>query len=113
MRSRKRGSSTLPVEVFQVSSQGFWLYLAAVRKEYFLPFRQFPWFQEATYSQLSRVTVERDHILSWTELNVDLDIERIEHPERFPLIARSAKVRSKSASRKEPQRRKSHVAVGG
>jgi hypothetical protein len=26
--------------------------------------------------------------LHWPDLDVDLDLERIEHPERFPLVAR-------------------------
>jgi hypothetical protein len=110
MRSKKHGSGTSPSEVFQVSKEGFWLYLEAVRKEYFLPFRQFPWFQDATYRQLSCVLVERNRILSWPELDVDLDLERIEHPERFPLIARDTGVRSKNV-RKEPKRRRTHAAV--
>ncbi len=95
MRSKKHGSGTSLVEVLQVSNQGFWLYLLANRKEYFLPFQQFPWFQNASYRQLSSVVVERDHILRWPELDVDLDLERIEHPERFPLIARGTHVQPK------------------
>jgi hypothetical protein len=108
MRSRKHGSGISPVEVFQVSKQGFWLYLEAASKEYFLSFHQFPWFQDATYRQLSSVSVEHNHILSWPELDVDLDLERIEHPERFPLVARIAGARSKNV-RKQPKRRKAHA----
>jgi hypothetical protein len=113
MRSEKRGSGTSLVEVLQVSNQGFWVYLAAVRKEYFLPFRQFPWFQNASYLQLSQVTIERGHILNWPELDVDLDLERIEHPERFPLVARSFEVQAEGSTRRRPPRRKGAAAVRG
>jgi hypothetical protein len=27
--------------------------------------------------------------LYWPDLDVDLDLERIEHPEKFPLVARA------------------------
>ncbi len=83
MKSENSGSGTSLVEVLQVSNQGFWLCLQATRKEYFLSFRQFPWFQNAAYRQLSQLVIERGHILSWPDLDVDLDLERIEHPERF------------------------------
>ena len=106
MTSKKHGGATSPVEVFQVSALGFWLYLSATGKEYFLPFREFPWFQEASYRQLSSIAVERGHILRWPELDVDLDLQRIEHPERFPLIARSKLVPPKTAARRRSARRK-------
>ncbi len=109
MRSEKRGRSTSLVEVVQVSNQGFWLFLPATCKEYFLSFRQFPWFRNASYAQLSQVVVERGHILTWPELDVDLDLERIENPERFPLIARESKI----ATGRLTTRRKSAGAIGG
>ena len=100
MKLEKHGSGTSLVEVVQVSSQGFWLFLPATRKEYFLSFRHFPWFRNASYAQLSRVLLERGHILSWPELDVDLDLERIENPERFPLIARATPAKSTAQPRR-------------
>ena len=87
MKSEKRGNVTLAVEVMQVTRRGFWLYLAAAKREFFLSFEHFPWFADATVRQLFLVEVERGHLLRWPELDVDLDLERIEHPERYPLIA--------------------------
>ena len=87
MKSEKRGSVTSTVEVMQVSQRGFWLYLAAAKQEYYLSFEHFPWFADATVRQLSRVEVERGHILHWPELDIDLDLSRIEHPEHYPLVA--------------------------
>jgi hypothetical protein len=37
---------------------------------------------------LLRVTRPQPEHLYWPELDVDLSVESIEHPERFPLIAR-------------------------
>jgi hypothetical protein len=71
----------------QVSERGFWLYLLADQREYYLSFEHFPWFADATVRQLSLVEIEHGHILRWPELDVDLDLARIEHPEHYPLIA--------------------------
>jgi Protein of unknown function (DUF2442) len=50
----------------------------------------FPWFRNATIDAL--ITIERPspHHLYWPELDVDLAVESIEHPERYPLISRDA-----------------------
>lgn len=86
MKSANAGSATLEVEVLNVSPHGFWL-LAAGR-EHFLDYDNFPWFRDATVGQLFNVELHHGEHLYWPQLDVDLDLERIEHPERFPLVAR-------------------------
>ena len=76
-------------EVTNVSSHGFWVFLQPQNRELFLPFREFPWFADASIRELSLIEVEHGHILRWPELDVDLDVDRIDHPERYPLIARN------------------------
>ena len=87
MKSAKRGSAISAVEMTQVSNRGLWLYLPQTKREYYLSFDDFPWFKDATVRQLSSIEVERGHILRWGELDVDLDLDRIENPDRYPLIA--------------------------
>ena len=90
MRSVKRGSATSASEVVNVSSRGFWLFFGPLERELYLSFKDFPWFADATIRQLSNVEVERGRIVRWPDLDVDLDVERIEHPARFPLVSRSS-----------------------
>jgi hypothetical protein len=87
MKSDKLGASTSRVEVANISKQGLWLYLDG--RELFLPFEKFPWFARAPVSQI--LNVERPHAdhLYWPDLDVDLSVESIEHPERFPLVSRA------------------------
>lgn len=85
MKSVLHGKLTSSVEVTNVSSHGFWLLVE--ERELFLPFREFPWFQEATIRQLTRVERPSPHHLYWPELDVDLAVESLEHPERYPLIS--------------------------
>ena len=68
-----------------VSPNGLWLLVAG--KEYFLPFDGFPWFADATLGKLFNVELLHGDHLYWPDLDIDLDLERIEHPERFPLIS--------------------------
>lgn len=87
MKSGKLGTDTLEVEVSNVSRQGFWVFLGD--RELFVSFREFPWFEEAAISKILHVErPEADH-LYWPELDVDLSVESIEYPERFPLISKS------------------------
>jgi hypothetical protein len=86
MKSEKRGTRTLAVEVTNVSKQGFWLFIS--NQEHFLPFKKFPWFRSARIDQLLNVELPRAHHLYWPDLDVDLAVESIEHPERFPLVSK-------------------------
>jgi hypothetical protein len=84
MKSEIIGASTSEAEVLNVSPHGFWL---AVRgTEYFLDFENFPWFRDATIRQISAVELLHEHHLHWPDLDIDLDLDRIRHPEKFPLV---------------------------
>ena len=98
MKSGKRGTSTSAAEVVHVSSRGFWLFFEPLKRELFLPFSAFPWFADATIRQLSTIEVERDHVVRWPELDVDLDVSRIEQPERYPLVSRHSSQRRRVAA---------------
>ncbi|MBC8095489.1 MAG: DUF2442 domain-containing protein [Akkermansiaceae bacterium] len=87
MKSANTGTATSNVEVLNVSTHGFWL--LAGNREYFLSFDHFPWFKNATIGQLFNVELLHGEHLYWSALDVDLDLERIEHPENFPLVAKT------------------------
>ena len=79
------GIDTLAAEVTHVSKHGFWLLLG--EEELLLPFSDFPWFRQATIEQLT--TIERptlDH-LYWPLLDIDLSVESIRNPDKFPLLS--------------------------
>ena len=82
------GASTLEVEVTNVSKHGFWLLLGD--EELFVPFSEFPWFKDAPIAKLLNVERPREHHLYWPDLDVDLAVESIHRPEKYPLVARSS-----------------------
>ena len=85
MKSARHGKPTSEVEVTNVSGHGFWLLLGD--RELFLPFEQFPWFKEAQVGHILNVELPGPDHLYWPDLDVDLSVESIEHPERFPLMS--------------------------
>jgi hypothetical protein len=85
MKSDSIGTGTSGVEVLNVSPHGFWLLVG--EREYFLGFDHFPWFRQATLEQLFKAELLHESHLYWPDLDVDLDLDRIEHPESYPLIA--------------------------
>jgi len=56
-------------------------------REVFVSFRQFPWFAEATISQLSNLERPVPHHLYWPALDIDLHLDSIDSPDSFPLVS--------------------------
>jgi len=54
-------------------------------EELFLPYEDFPWFREASISAILNVEEPTRGHLFWPDLDVDLGLESIAHPQRFPL----------------------------
>jgi Protein of unknown function (DUF2442) len=87
MKSVPLGNDTLGVEVLNVSPHRFRLLVQA--EELFVPFHQFPWFRDASIAEITNVTLPSSHHLYWSDLDVDLAVESLRHPESFPLISKS------------------------
>ncbi|MEW6266288.1 MAG: DUF2442 domain-containing protein [Thermodesulfobacteriota bacterium] len=85
--SSKEPGRNASVEVTHVSSFGVWL--LAGDKELFMPYDEFPWFKDAPVGQILKVEEPFPGHFHWPDLDVDLTVEIIEHPERFPLKAKS------------------------
>jgi hypothetical protein len=54
-------------------------------KERLVPCKEFPWFQNAAIGELLNVELTSPRHLYWPDLDVDLAVESINHPERFRL----------------------------
>ncbi len=85
MKSKKLGKNISKADITNVSKHGFWMLRRG--REYFLAFKDFPWFREATISQITNVRLLHSHHLYWPDLDLDLELESIQNPENYPLIA--------------------------
>ena len=79
------GDNTSSVEVTHISSHGIWLLAGC--KELFLSYDDFPWFKNQPDVTLAKIEEPSPGHFYWPDLDVDLSVESIEHPERFPLKA--------------------------
>ncbi len=86
MKSKKAGEPILDIEVTNISEHGFWVMLD--EKEYFLPFKYFPWFKNARITEILEVERLSDKHLYWKKLDIDLTLDMIESPENYPLVSR-------------------------
>lgn len=77
------GGATSAFEVTNISKHGFWMLIDG--RELFLPFDEFPWFARAPVEAIARVERPAPGHLRWPDLDVDLSLESIEDPKRFPL----------------------------
>ena len=82
----KLGTAISAVEVTNVSTHGLWLLLDD--REIFLAYDNFPWFREASIGKVVHVEMPSPNHLFWPELDVDLEVESLLFPERFPLLSR-------------------------
>jgi len=82
----KPGTAISAVEVTNVSPHGLWLLLD--NREVFLAYDQFPWFKEAAIGQVVHVELPAPDHLYWPELDVDLAVESVLFPDRYPLVSR-------------------------
>lgn len=86
MSSRPLGTNTSGPEVTNVSSHGLWL--LAGDKELFLSYEDFPWFKDVPIGKILNVQEPTPGHFYWPDIDVDLGIETIENPDRFPLQAK-------------------------
>lgn len=87
MRSSERlGKISSECEIANISPFGVWVLVR--NKEYFLDHRSFPWFKGASVEQVLDVESPRIGHLRWPSLDVDLHVDSLENPERYPLAAK-------------------------
>lgn len=80
------GTPTSEVEVSLASKKGFWLLLGM--EELFVPFSEFPWFKKATIEEITTIEWPTPNHLYWPLIDVDLSVESIRAPSKFPLLSK-------------------------
>jgi len=84
MKSFNTGTDTLTNSVTSISKFGFWVICG--NNEYFIAFKNYPAFQNASVEQILNLKFLSPKQLSWPDLDVDIEIDALEQPNGFPLI---------------------------
>jgi len=82
MKSSKNGEGIL-VSVENITPFGIWLFVKG--REYFLSYKDYPYFRDQTLKSIQAVQLLHDYHLYWPQLDVDLEIDNLENPEKYPL----------------------------
>ncbi len=82
--SSNPGTNEAKVEVTHISAHGLWLLIENI--EYFLAHDTFPWFKDAPIGKVLNVVLAAPGHVRWPELDVDLSLEILHHPEHYPLL---------------------------
>ena len=74
----------MEVCVLMINAQG--IMLSVQGHDYFLSYNRIPWMQDAPIRSVLNVQMSGSDAIEWPDLDVDLEIESLRHPERYPLI---------------------------
>ena len=88
MKSLKHGKS-ISVSVENITPFGIWLFVQD--REYFLDYHEYPYFKDQTLNSIQNVQLLHGYHLYWPDLDVDLEIDNFENPEKYPLKSRGKK----------------------
>lgn len=67
-----------------INAQG--IMLSVLGNDYFISYNRMPWLKDARISDVLNVRMSGRSSIEWSALDVDLEIESLKHPERYPLI---------------------------
>jgi hypothetical protein len=82
MRSSGRGKA-ISVSVENITPAGIWLFVKG--KEYLLTYKDYPYFKDQTLKAIQNLELLHGCHLYWPQLDIDLEIDNLEHPEKYPL----------------------------
>jgi hypothetical protein len=88
MKSSGNGETIL-VSVENITPFGIWLLVKG--QEYFLAYKDYPYFRDQTLRSIQAVQLLHGCHLYWPELDVDLELDNLENPGKYPLKSRITK----------------------
>jgi len=80
----KQNIKRASVSILSIKCDG--IIISVYGNDYYLSYSRIPWFREAKLSDIFNVSMMGDDAIRWESLDVDLEIESLKYPERFPLV---------------------------
>uniref|UniRef100_UPI004028EF7A DUF2442 domain-containing protein n=1 Tax=Segatella hominis TaxID=2518605 RepID=UPI004028EF7A len=77
-------SQDMSVSVLMINDKG--IMLSVKGNDYFVSYNRIPWMKHACISDALDVKMSGRNSIEWPKLDVDLEIDSLKHPERYPLI---------------------------
>ena len=89
MRPSKHGAN-ISVNIENITPFGLWLFVNG--HEFFLSYQDYPYFKDQTIKAIQNVQLLHGFHLYWPDLDIDLEIDNLENPEKYPLKSKITKV---------------------
>ena len=84
LKKAPKVEATLPVTVTELTKRGFRIHV--LDKNFYLSFKKYPWFSDATEEEIRDVVLKFEYRVHWEALDVDFEIEQLEHPRKKYLM---------------------------
>lgn len=79
-----RNSQDTSVSVLMINDKG--IMLSVKGNDYFVSYNRIPWMRNACICDALDVKMSGRNSIEWPKLDVDLEIDSLKYPERYPLI---------------------------
>jgi len=83
-KTLKQNTKHTSVNVRSIMPDG--IFLSVYENDYYLSFNRLPWFRDARLSDIINVSMMGDDAIRWDALDVDLEIDSLKYPEKYPLV---------------------------
>lgn len=80
----RSSSQDTSVCVLMINDKG--LMISVQGQDYFLSYNRIPWMRNASIADALNVQMSGRNAIEWPNLDVELEIESLKHPERYPLL---------------------------
>ena len=80
----ENNTNAISASVLMINNQGIMISVAG--NDYFLSYNRVPWLKDATVRNILNIKMLGKNAVEWPDLDVDLEVDSLKHPERYPLI---------------------------
>ena len=80
----KQSTKPTLVNVRSIMPDG--IFLSVLGNDYYLSYDRLPWFRDAKTADIFNVEMYGMDGIRWDKLNVELEIDSLKYPERYPLV---------------------------
>ena len=80
----KSNTNNTSVSVLMINNQG--IMISVCGQDFFLSYNRIPWMREASINDVLNVQMCGNEAVEWPALDIDLELDSLRHPERYPLL---------------------------
>ena len=80
----ENNTNAISASVLMINNQG--IMISVEGNDYFLSYNRVPWMKDATVRNILNIKMSGKNAIEWPDLDIDLEIDSLKHPERYPLV---------------------------